>query len=335
MFTLGVFTDEVSQDFEKALDFAVGFGCTHVEIRSAWDIKQPQDFSASQVERMKALLADRGLSVVGIASPFYKCALDDPRERSRHIEILRESIALARELGTDLVRGFAFWRVEGVDAAWPRIVGAFAEPIRIVEAEGITLGLENEPATCLLDARYQERLLHDLGSPRVKAIWDPGNDAYAGAPEPPYPAGYERVRNRIVHVHVKDATHDPARRQGAFVPVGEGDVDWRGQLRRLDEDGYTGCVSLETHWRPTKQLDEAHGGSARRRGLFRGGGRGQRHLHEGSQGDAGRPDVQDDPTVIRLAPPPRVEGWNQRPRTVQMSSSSSTGRLSSSGASGL
>ncbi len=257
MFTLGVFTDEVSQDFEKALDFAVGFGCTHVEIRSAWDIKQPQDFSASQVERMKALLADRGLSVVGIASPFYKCALDDPRERSRHIEILRESIALARELGTDLVRGFAFWRVEGMDAAWPRIVGAFAEPIRIVEAEGITLGLENEPATCLLDARYQERLLHDLGSPRVKAIWDPGNDAYAGAPEPPYPAGYERVRNRIVHVHVKDATHDPARRQGAFVPVGEGDVDWRGQLRRLDEDGYTGCVSLETHWRPTKQLDEA------------------------------------------------------------------------------
>jgi sugar phosphate isomerase/epimerase len=26
------------------------------------------------------------------------------------------------------------------------------------------------------------------------------------------------------------------------------DVDWRGQLRALRDDGYRGAITLETHW---------------------------------------------------------------------------------------
>ena len=34
-----------------------------------------------------------------------------------------------------------------------------------------------------------------------------------------------------------------------FGPLGEMDIDWRGQLAALARDGYGGGISLETHWK--------------------------------------------------------------------------------------
>ena len=42
---------------------------------------------------------------------------------------------------------------------------------------------------------------------------------------------------------------------GEETPVGDGDVDWKGQLRELLTSHYEGYASLETHWRP-KALPE-------------------------------------------------------------------------------
>ena len=52
--------------------------------------------------------------------------------------------------------------------------------------------------------------------------------------------------NRIAHVHAKDCfvtDHKPT-----CGPVGEGAIDWKGQIAALVRDGYRGWISLETHW---------------------------------------------------------------------------------------
>ncbi len=59
----------------------------------------------------------------------------------------------------------------------------------------------------------------------------------------------------MAHVHVKDASRHPTTGVPRLTPVGEGDVDWKGQLRGLLSSSYGGYVSLETHWRP-KALPE-------------------------------------------------------------------------------
>jgi sugar phosphate isomerase/epimerase len=51
---------------------------------------------------------------------------------------------------------------------------------------------------------------------------------------------------RIVHVHAKDCRMEGHR--PVWGPLGEQDVDWKGQIRALKEDGYKGYISLETHW---------------------------------------------------------------------------------------
>ena len=33
-----------------------------------------------------------------------------------------------------------------------------------------------------------------------------------------------------------------------WCPLGEGVIDWRGQMEALVRDGYNGWISLETHW---------------------------------------------------------------------------------------
>jgi sugar phosphate isomerase/epimerase len=66
--------------------------------------------------------------------------------------------------------------------------------------------------------------------------------------EVPFPEGYGTLApGRIGHVHVKDcylsAPHTPV-----WGPVGACAIDWKGQFAALLRDGYTGWVSLETHW---------------------------------------------------------------------------------------
>ena len=252
MFKLAVFTDEVSQDFARAVDFAGKFGLDGLEIRSVWDTP-PQDQGPEIRRKMDEALKGTGLEIASIASPFYKCKIDDEADRRRHLEILRRSIDLGRHFGTKIVRGFTFWKLDDVEANWARILDLFEEPVKILEAEDAILGIENESSTNHGGGAIVRRFIDDVGSPRVKAIWDPANSVHFG--EVPYPDGYEHVKDLLCHVHLKDARVNPQTGKHENCPVGEGEIDIAGQFVALATDGYDGYVSLETHWRP-KALDE-------------------------------------------------------------------------------
>jgi sugar phosphate isomerase/epimerase len=78
-------------------------------------------------------------------------------------------------------------------------------------------------------------------------MWDPANAVVLD--EIPYPDGYKHVRGLFPHLHVKDAKRDPSTGKTRWLPVGSGDVDFRGQFQALLRDGYRGTISLETHYR--------------------------------------------------------------------------------------
>ena len=77
--------------------------------------------------------------------------------------------------------------------------------------------------------------------------WDPGNSA-TFANDTPFPDDYKLLpKHRIGHCHCKDTIRKP---DGKFewAPVGGGIIDWVGQFRAFERDGYHNAVSLETHW---------------------------------------------------------------------------------------
>jgi len=251
---LAVFTDEVSQDLDTAIRLAVRHRLDGVEIRTVWS-KPVQHLTAEEVGRIRRALDEHGLSVAAIASPVFKCELDDDAANQEHLDYLRNCIRIGRELGTDIIRVFTFWKHGPSQPIWGRIKRRFREAVPMAEEAGVVLGVENEHTTYCATAAETKQFVTEIGSPAVRAVWDPCNEVYADEGVTPYPDAYEMVKPFIAHVHVKDGARDPKTGIARVTPVGDGDVDWKGQLRDLLASHYEGYASLETHWRP-KALPE-------------------------------------------------------------------------------
>ncbi len=254
MFKMAVISDEISQDFQTVVNVAKEYKLDGIEIRSVWD-KPPQKLTDSDMTSMKKMLDSAGIFVAGIASPFYKCDIDNEQERKEHIEILKQCIKMAKFFGTNLIRGFTFWNTGRTNEIWDRIIEYYQEPLKIAKDEGIIIGLENEASTSVSTAKLAEKFITEINSPNLRAIWDPANEVYADGGEIPYPDAYNRVKSYMIHCHAKDADRN-AEGKLESVPVGTGIVDWRGQIKDLLDSGYSGYLSLETHWRPKKVLSE-------------------------------------------------------------------------------
>ncbi|MCX7918257.1 MAG: sugar phosphate isomerase/epimerase [bacterium] len=279
MFKLGIITDEISQDFEQAVAFAKKNNLDFVELRSVWD-KPPQALDTSDIWKIKELLKRTELKVTCIASPVFKCHIDKADEYQEHLDFLKRCINLAHQLNTNIIRIFTFWKKNlSLEQHWDLLINRFGSAVELAKKENIKLAIENEHS-CLVGtgqelAQFMEILDSNLKytgshSQSVYALWDPCNEIFAGVTEPPYPNGFNYIATRIIHLHIKDAIRVNAKYkmqnlkqilpeggEPKCVPIGEGWIDWQGQLQALINLNYRGGVSLETHWRPKKELSES------------------------------------------------------------------------------
>jgi sugar phosphate isomerase/epimerase len=199
-----VITDEIDQDFETACDLAVEFNLEAVEIRSVYE-HGPFEFSCDDIERMRKILAKKGLKACAISSPFFKCKIDDPGEIREHLEGLRRCMVHAEKLGAALIRGFTFWA--GPEDFDPEAIASrFEEAVKILDERDFTLVLESDPSVRAANAATLTQVIKAINSPRVRGLWDPGNDMWDPCGEVPYPDGYNYIKKYITHVHLKDAT---------------------------------------------------------------------------------------------------------------------------------
>jgi L-ribulose-5-phosphate 3-epimerase len=266
-FRLGVITDEITQDFEKALLWVKGFGLQWVELRFVWD-KYVTDFTADDVKRANDLLAQHGMKVSVVDSPYFKTLLpgtkskfdsgkSDPLQSdySQQESVLQRAIARAKDFGTEKVRIFSFLRADDPNVVFDRVAKELEKTAAIAEREGIRLVLENEFSCNVATGAESAAMLKVVKSPALGLNWDPGNAYDAG--EPPFPNGYELLdKSRILHMHLKDGV--PGKKAAVeWAPIGAGKIDFVGQFRALIKDGYRGTMSLETHYLNAAKNKEA------------------------------------------------------------------------------
>lgn len=246
---LGVITDEVSQDFAVALDFAKDYGLDCVELRSAYE-KGPFDYTEEDILAIKALSDRYGIPVTAISSPMFKCEYSEENIKI-HTEKFKKLLGFARLLGAKKIRCFDFLKSESVTREM--IKEAYAEAYAAAEAAGVTILIESEPttnSTCCADIA---ELVRCVDRPYFKALYDPGNNIYA-TDEIPYPDGYLAIKDMLGHVHIKDARR--VNGETVATAVGEGAVDYKGIFGKLKEIGYDGDIMLETHYRIAGEIDE-------------------------------------------------------------------------------
>jgi sugar phosphate isomerase/epimerase len=265
---LSAITDEISQDLRHALSVMAEYDIREAELRNVYG-KYIVEADEELLEKVEKDLKDAGMTICCLDTPFYKCDLDDAdttatgpthgardRGREEQLHLLNRSIDLARRLGTSYIRIFSFWKRGPLTMEIEeRIADALMTPARIAERAGVTLVLENEHACYLGTGAETARVIEKVGSSALKMVWDPGNAFMAG--EQPFPSGYQAAAAHIGHVHVKDAHADESGKL-SFTVIGGGEIDYVGQFAALKESGYTGAISLETHYKgPNGDIESA------------------------------------------------------------------------------
>lgn len=256
---LGILTDEVSANFDDALDWVAAQGLKHVEVRVI-DGKNIVTLGDEQVRDVRRRVEARGLFISAIASPLFKCAMDPSRpvasgdrfgqkeeDVEAHFAKLDRIIAIAKELGAPRIRIFSFWREREPERHQTDIVRHLKRAANVAARAGVLLLVENEPSCNGGFAAEVAQIVRGVDSPAVRGLWDPGNEAYGGREA--FPAGYGHLKDVLAHVHLKDA-YIGQDGKSRCVPLGSGTVPWIAHFRALAADGYDGLFTIETHFIP-------------------------------------------------------------------------------------
>ena len=273
-YPLGILSDEISQDFEHACKLIREWDMAHVELRTMWG-KNMLELSESELDKISEVLETYDLQVTAIASPVFKSPRDGiPKETEGDFQLsgydtiegqhqlIRRAADLCKRFRTNKIRIFTFWREPWSDELAEDVADKLVSAAKLAQSLDVILAVENEPV-CVVGTGKELGALFDVIRQKtdsslrqhIGVLWDPGNASHGGE-ENPYPDGYDHLQpDEIVHVHLKDATVDEQGNR-TLLPLGEGQIDFVSQFRRLKEDGYKGVVVLEPHYHPETMTQE-------------------------------------------------------------------------------
>jgi sugar phosphate isomerase/epimerase len=267
MAKLGVITDGISRDFEHALGVMSEVGLDYAELQFLWD-KEVGDLDQGEIARVKSLVESHGVTVSCISRhnfaglSVFDTEVGDPAFEG-HMDKLKRCIEMAQLFGTDLVRIMSYRKEmilfgeDGADewnestGAWDKLLTLLGPPLRLAEAEGVTLIVETGNNAIITSGWLGRRLIDELGTKTLKVLWDPANSLYCN--EPAYPDGYEALQGGYLgHVHMKDAVVDIPKAKLRQCEMGAGQMAplFEPIAQNLKRDGYDGVISLESVYRP-------------------------------------------------------------------------------------
>jgi len=232
-----VITDEIDARLGPALDVCEELGIDAVELRTVDGI-QIVDHAPDALRAIQQELDDRDFRVSAIASPFLKCGRGEAQE-----DVHERVVVAARLLSAPIVRAFSYWREQDPAAALPELGEVLSRAATRASEVGVTLALENEHECNVATSAEVRAALDAAASPDLRVIWDPGNAAMLDPGSFTGLGGLEEIYDQVAHVHLKDVSAS-----GNWVRIGDGIVDFAGLLRFLQDKGYVGYLSFETHY---------------------------------------------------------------------------------------
>jgi sugar phosphate isomerase/epimerase len=264
---IGAITNHISEDLEYSLKVLRELKLTYAEFCGAWNLSAGCHDDAQTEEIVRLISASE--CPVSAVSPrsFYMLPVltTEPTDEGfqQDLDAFRRSIALAKRLGTKLVRAMPFQRppvifgahgaerfLANQNRAWPKLLKLYEDPLRIAEESDIVIAVETGFDTMLSSCSLAARMVREMGSKHLRIMLDTGNNLYST--EIPYPEAYDQIREYLVHIQLKDARVDVKNGTVEFCALGDGDMaEYLVPLANaLRADNFAGVVSLENVYRP-------------------------------------------------------------------------------------
>jgi sugar phosphate isomerase/epimerase len=243
-------------------------GVTHVDV---------SQFGAEEARKVRQTMATYSVQISGLG--YYPNALSSDRaEAEVAIAHIRKVIDAAEALGVGVVNTFAGRDPSlTVEANWPRFLEVWRPLVRHAEERGVRVAFEHCPMLFTADEwpggknlgaspALWRQMFADIPNPNFGLNFDPSHLVWQ---QIDYIAPLYEFRDRIFHVHAKDARIDrkalndhgvlayPKLWHTPKIP-GLGDVCWGAFVGALTDIGYDGPVAIEVE-------DRAYEGSLEKR----------------------------------------------------------------------
>lgn len=213
-------------------------------------IECPTTPEQSQAEEMLAASKKASLPIHSVMNQEHwrsPLSSPDPAVVEKSMEGMRTSLHNAKLWGADtvlLVPAVVNPQVAYAEA-WERSQRQIRKLIPLAQELKVIIGVEEVWNKFLLSPLEFARYVDEFQSPWIRAYFDVGNVVITG-----YPQDWIRtLGKRIVKLHIKDFSfkNDPTihKRVADFVPLLEGEIDWRAVHDALAEIGYTGTATVE------------------------------------------------------------------------------------------
>ncbi|MGD8239460.1 MAG: TIM barrel protein [Armatimonadota bacterium] len=220
---------EMSADDRLKLARDVGFA----------GIEVPRMTDAKAAAEMRTAADRAGVQIHSMSWGWGSFTGDDAEGVQRDHENARLALAACKALGCDamlLVPGRVTPQIRYADA-YERSQRNIKPLIADAERTGVILAIENVWNSFLLSPIEFARYVDEFESPWLQAYFDIGNVVYIGWPQD----WIRTLGKRVRKIHLKDFN----RREHAWKPLREGDVDWPEVRRALGEVGYDGWITPE------------------------------------------------------------------------------------------
>lgn len=243
-------------------------GVTHVDVVG---------FDRAAADHVHDTMANASVSISALG--YYPNPLaPDEAESAVYVAHIRRVIDAARLLGLPVVNTFVGrdW-TRSIEDNWPRFKRIWPDLIAYAADRGVNIGIENCPMLFTADEwpggknlavspAIWRRMFQEVPDPHFGLNYDPSHMVWQ---QMDYLAPMRQFRDRLHHVHAKDARLDRERLDQVGIlahPVeyhtpklpGLGDVDWGAFFGVLTDVGYDGPVCVEVE-------DRAYEGSLERR----------------------------------------------------------------------
>ncbi len=230
-------------------------GVTHLDVLN---------LSPDAIRRVHDMTAKHGVAISGLG--YYPNPLSGDRaESDLAVEHLGRLIDAAADLGVGVVNSFVGRDPAlSVEANWPRFLEVWRPLVARAEARGVRIGIENCPMLFTADEwpggknlattpAIWRRMFEAIPSPSFGLNYDPSHFVWQ---QVDYLAPLAEFRDRLVHIHAKDARVDrrslddhgvlayPKLWHTPKLP-GMGEVRWGAFFGTLADAGYDGHVAVE------------------------------------------------------------------------------------------
>ncbi len=191
--------------------------------------------SPAEIEEIKGRFQEAGVEITSILGRYADSGnllSRDPQERAKGKRALHRTIEIAGALGTGgmLLHPGQLTPQGTYQEAWDALQAVLREAAELAAEHKVKIGLENVWNKFLLSPLEMRTFLDEIGSPWVGCYLDTANMMAYGFPE----HWVRELGTRITRIHFKDFK----RREHAFVPLLEGDTDWKTLMNDIRATGY-------------------------------------------------------------------------------------------------